>query len=145
MEFRSRGGFQQGDQGMQCLRWQRFALAALLTAGLLSGVYSNTSAQSHRAQANRMSDVEQILKHAAVKSPNWHSKQASIQRDVHDIGYLLEQAYKAAQSGNGAATQDYARQALALLQRAVSRGHFLPEDIAPIRDEIRRLIPNPPV
>lgn len=92
-------------------RRRSFAWAALVLFGMLATGPSETCAESPQVQANRMRDLEQALKRAAVNSPRWHSKQASIQRDVHDIGYLLERAYKAARSRNGSAGQDYARQA----------------------------------
>lgn len=115
-------------------------LAGVLTASLPAHALAGGTA--HSLDLDRIAGVEQVLKQAAVKSPRWHSKQASIQRDVYDISYLLEQAVKASQASNHAATRDYARQALALLQRAVTRGHFNPEDVAPVLGEIRRLLPN---
>lgn len=41
--------------------------------------------------------AEKVLMQAAANSPQWHSKQDSIQRDVYDITFLLEQAWKAAE------------------------------------------------
>ncbi|ALA60429.1 hypothetical protein [Nitrospira moscoviensis] len=95
-----------------------------------------------RAREEVIARVEVALKQAARKSPKWHSKQASIQRDVHDITYLVEQAVKASITDNHVSAQEYARQASALLQRALTRDHFHPDDVAPVMRELQRLIPN---
>jgi hypothetical protein len=89
--------------------------------------------------------TERVLKQAALNSPKWHAIQDSIQRDVHDIAFLLEQALRAAEKSNEVASKDYAHQALTLLQRAVTRGHFDPEKIKPVLTLIRQLLPNVPV
>ncbi len=90
---------------------------------------------------DRMHHIERVLTHAGHKSPRWHSHQASIQRDVHDIGYFLELAMK---TSDPTAMKDYAEQAWALLQRALIRGHFHSQDIDPVLTEIRRLLPDRP-
>jgi hypothetical protein len=89
-----------------------------------------------------VSHIEQVLKRAAAESPQWHSRQDAIQRDVYDITFLLERALKASEHRNDAATQTYAEQALTLLQRAVRRGHFDPQQIEPVLTLIRQLLPN---
>jgi hypothetical protein len=38
--------------------------------------------------------------------------------------------------------KDYAHQALAVLQRAITRGYFDPEKIEPVLAFIRQLLPN---
>ncbi len=86
--------------------------------------------------------TEQILKRAALESPQWHRRQDAIQRDVEDITFLLDRALKASESLNDAARNDYAEQALTLLQRAVRRGHFDCKDIEPVLTLIRQLLPN---
>lgn len=91
----------------------------------------------HRIREDHIQHMEVVLKQAGVKSPRWHSSQTRIQRDIHDIAYLVEQALK---SADPAASEQYAREAHLLLQRAVARGHFHAEDVTPIMDEIDRLL-----
>ena len=79
---------------------------------------------------------------SALDSPQWHRRQNAIQRDVEDITFLLDRALKASQNLNDAARNDYAEQALRLLQRAVRRGHFDPKDIEPVLTVIRQLLSN---
>jgi hypothetical protein len=114
------------------------APASVLTGGLPPAA----SLVEDHAREDVIGRVEVALKHAARKSPKWHSKQASIQRDVHDITYLVEQAVKASKTDNHVSAQEYARQASALLQRALTRDHFHPDDVAPVMRELQRLIPD---
>ena len=86
--------------------------------------------------------AEKVLRQAAVKSPKWHSKQDSIERDVYDITFFLEQAWRAAEKGNGEAMRENAHHALTLLQRAVARGHFDQTQIEPVMALIRHFLPN---
>lgn len=86
--------------------------------------------------------AERVLQQAAENGPTWHSKQDSIQRDIYDITFLLEQAWRAAEKVNDAAMKDAAHQALSLLQRAVAQGHFDPDKVEPIFILIRQLLPN---
>ena len=86
--------------------------------------------------------TEQVLKRAAPHSPQWHSQQDAIQRDIFDITFLLEQALRASEKLNDAAKQDYAQQALTILQGAVRRGHFDSNSIEPVLKVIRELLPN---
>lgn len=89
------------------------------------------------ALEQRIRQAELILKQAGKNSARWHSSRPRIERDVHDIAYLLEQAFKAA---DPAVTVEYAREAHILLQRAVTRGHFHPDDVAEITNEIQGLV-----
>lgn len=125
-------------------RWVMIVLTALLM-GLGAPGESLSTGERHRLETDAIDQVEQTLKQAAAGSPRWHSKQESIQRDIYDISYLLEQAIKASRAANHAARDEYARQALTLLQRAINRGHFRPEDVAPVLAVIQRLLPNPSV
>ncbi len=86
--------------------------------------------------------TELVLKRAAKESPQWHRRQDAIQRDVEDITFFVDRALKASKNLNAAARNDYAEQALRLLQRAVRRGHFDPKDIEPVLTLIRELLPN---
>ncbi len=86
--------------------------------------------------------AEKVLKQAAENSPQWKIKQDSIQREIYDIMFWLEQACRAAEKVNDAAMKDSAHQALSLLQRAVARGHFDPGTVEPIFTLIRQLLPT---
>jgi hypothetical protein len=108
----------------------------LIESAALAGVGSYDSIHEVIGQ------TEQVLRKAALDSPQWHRRQNAIQRDVEDITFLLDRALKASQNLNDAARNDYAEQALRLLQRAVRRGHFDPKDIEPVLTVIRQLLPN---
>ena len=113
------------------------ALICLLTeSAAFAGVGSYDSIHEVIGQ------TEQVLRKAAIDSPQWHRRQNAIQRDVEDITFLLDRALKASQNLDDAARNDYAEQALRLLQRAVRRGHFDPKDIEPVLRVIRQLLPN---
>lgn len=86
--------------------------------------------------------AEKVLKQAAENSPQWQIKQDSIQRDIYDITFLLEQAWRAAEKVNDAAMKDSAHHALSLLQRAVAQGHFDPGTVEPIFTLIRQMLPT---
>ncbi len=86
--------------------------------------------------------AEKVLKQAAANSPKWHSKQDSLEREIYDITFLLEQSWRAAENVNDAAMKDSAHQALSLLQRAVAQGHFDPGTVEPIFTLIRQLLPT---
>jgi hypothetical protein len=125
-------------------------IVQLIIALLLSGWFVawpaagpvRAAGESYALGYEEIGQAEQVLKQAATNSPNRHSKQDSIQRDIHDITFLLEQAWRAAEKSNVAAREGYAHQALSLLQRAVRRGHFDPEKIEPVLSLIRQLLPN---
>lgn len=122
-----------------------FATIVVLTMALarLSSEPAVVAADgSYDLRHELIGQTEQVLKRAATESPQWHRRRDNIQRDVEDITFLLDRALKASQSLNGAARNDYAEQALRLLQRAVRRGHFDSKDIEPVLTLIRQLLPN---
>src|SRR5262245_60900202 len=84
--------------------------------------------------------VEDMLHQAAKASPQWDSRQDSIRRDVHDITFWLEQAWKAAEHSKPSERKDYAEQALLLLQRATARGYFDRAKTEPVLALIRGLL-----
>ena len=84
--------------------------------------------------------VEDILHQAAKSSPHWDSRQDAIRRDVHDITFSLEQAWKAAEHSRHAETKDYAEQALLILQRGTARGYFNRTKTEPVRTFINGLL-----
>ncbi len=116
-------------------------LACPVATGAAAGPV-RVSGESYALGYDVIGRAERVLKQAAVDSPKWHSKQDSIQRDVHDVTFLLEQAWRAAEKSNDAAKKEYAHQALTVLQRAVMRGHFDPDKIEPVLALIRQLLPN---
>lgn len=117
----------------------RRLLSLAVLCGLLTTVPSVARSEFSHQHEERIAQVEHVLKHAAKRSPRWHSHQASIQRDVHDIGYFVEQAIRTADPDS---MREYAGQALLLLQRALHRGHFHPQDVAPVLSEIQQLLPE---
>lgn len=131
---------------MRLSRWTNRFVAAWLGIVFAAAVPGGAlAAGDHYGLTETILQVEQTLKRAAATSPGWHSKQDSIQRDIYDITYLLEQALKASQAANHEAMKDYAHHALTLLQRAVNRGHFRADDVAPVLAVIQRFLPNPSV
>jgi hypothetical protein len=84
--------------------------------------------------------VEDTLHQAAKASPQWSTRQDSIRRDVHDITFSLEQAWKAAEHSRHAERKDYAEQALLILQRATARGYFDRVKTEPVLAFIRGLL-----
>src|SRR5262249_42569446 len=77
--------------------------------------------------ANReviLSGVERALKEAATERQQPHIDRDSTERAIHDITYLIEQSWKAAEQSNHAARKDHAKQAHALLLRSMRIGHF---------------------
>ncbi len=119
------------------------AVALLLTAALVAPAVPCSAGDRLSVTPETVLQVERILKRAAVTSSRWHHKRESIERDVYDITYLLDEAVKSAAAGNRPATHDFAQQALTLLQRAVRVGHFDAGEIAPVLAVIQRLLPNP--
>src|SRR5262245_48011054 len=87
-----------------------------------------------------VSQAEHILKQAGKESPQWHKRQDAIERDIHDITFLLEQSWKAAEQSKHAERKDYAQQALTVLQRGVTLGHFDLAKTEPVVMLIRQLL-----
>jgi hypothetical protein len=85
-------------------------------------------------------EVEDMLNQAAKASPQWQIRQDSIRRDVHDITFSIEQAWKAAEHSNHAERKDYAEQALLILQRATAKGYFDLVKTKPVLALIRGLL-----
>ncbi len=105
-----------------------------------SGAYA--SGEPYGLSYDTIGQAEVALKQAAIKSPQWHRRRDAIERDVSDVAFFVEQAWRASQRSDEAGTKEYAQHALSLLRRAISRGHFAPEDIAPVLTVIRRFLPN---
>lgn len=118
-----------------------FPLAAVVVVWLLVGQVQ-AAGESYSLGYDVIGRAEKILKEAAASSPRRHSKPDTVQRDVYDITFLLEQAVRAAEKANDAAMKDYAHEALRLLQRAVAQGNFDPAQVEPVMRLIRQLLPN---
>jgi hypothetical protein len=126
---------------MDAIRWPGFFLALLLMSLVLPQVSWGAGERS-RLETETLVHVEQALKHAAVSSPVWHSKQEAIQRDIQDISYVLDEAINASRAGNQRALRDYVREALGLLRRAIRLGHFRADDVAPVLALIQSVVPS---
>ena len=100
---------------------KKLVIMGVMAAGFLAG-------QMHSPHVSFGYDiiiqVEDILHQAAKASPHWDTRQDAIRRDVHDIAFSLELAWKAAEQSRHAETKDYAEQALLILQRGTARGYF---------------------
>ena len=130
---------------MRRMRTINVIIRVLLASLLLMWLFARPAQAAGKPYAlgyEVIGQAEKVLKRAAVNSPKWHSKQDSIQRDVYDITFFLEQAVKAAERANEVAMKDNAHQALTLLQRAVKQGHFDPAQIEPVLRLIRQFLPN---
>lgn len=84
--------------------------------------------------------AEEQLALAAKDSRHWHSRREFIQRDIHDITFLLQQSLRSAAKSNHAEQQYYAKQALLLLQRGIAAGHFGARQTAPVLSLIHQLL-----
>ena len=86
--------------------------------------------------------IEQTLERAASESPHWHQRQESIQRDVQDIMFLLQQSLLSSENPrhDRAGKKYYAQEALVLLDRATTVGNFDPAIVEPVLALIRHLL-----
>jgi hypothetical protein len=122
-------------------RSKRIIILAVIVMGL-SAPAGHARTEPYTLAYHVIGEAERILKQAAYSSPNWHRKQDAIERDVYDITFYLDQAWKARERANEAAMKDNAYQALLLLQRAIRRGHFDGTQVEPVLRLIRHLLPN---
>ena len=98
------------------------------------------AAESKALSTDRVGDAEQVLSEAAKQSPHWHSRRDFIQRDIHDITFMLEQSLLSAEKSNHVERKYYARQALTLLERGVASGHFDSGQTKPVLSLLRELL-----
>jgi hypothetical protein len=86
--------------------------------------------------------IEQALARAAFESPQRHQRQDSIQRDVQDITFLLEQSLRSSENPHHdrAGKKYYAQEALIVLDRATTVGNFDPANVEPVLVLIRHLL-----
>ena len=89
-----------------------------------------------------LGSIEQTLKRAATESSQWHQRQDSIQRDVADIAFLLQQSLISAKNPHHdrAGKTYYAREALTLVERATTVGNLDMAKIEPVFTLIRQLL-----
>ena len=87
-----------------------------------------------------ISEVERVLKQAATGRQQPHIDRDSTDRAIHDITYLIEQSWKAAEKSNHAARKDHAKQAEALLLRSMRIGHFDIAKVNPVLTLIQELV-----
>ena len=114
-------------------------LVSVVIGWLLSGPMQAVG-ELYAIGKDAIRQAEEVLKRAAKESPQRNSQADSVERDVHDITFLLEQSWKAAEKSDDAARKDYAHQALALLQRSVTRGNFELAKVEPVLTLIRQLL-----
>jgi hypothetical protein len=86
--------------------------------------------------------IEQTLKRAAIESPQWHQRQDSIQRDVRDITFLLQQSLLSAKNPqyDHAGKTYYAQEALLVLERATTVGNLDTTMMEPVFALIKQLL-----
>ena len=94
----------------------------------------------HAYREDIISGVERTLKGAATERQQSHIDRDSTDRAIHDITYLIEQSWKAAEKSNHAARKDYAKQAEALLLRSMRIGHFDMVKANPVLTLIQELL-----
>lgn len=94
-----------------------FLTLSLITASM------QADAESSALSSDAITQAEEHLERAALDVPQ-RNKQDTIQRDVQDIVFLLNQSWKAAEKSDDAGRKEYAKQALALLERSAERGYF---------------------
>ena len=114
-------------------------LGTVVIGWLLSGSMQAVG-ELYAVDKGAIGQAEEVLKRAAKESPQRNTQADSVERDVHDITFLLEQSWKAAEKSDDAARKDYAHQALALLDRSVTRGSFERTQVEPVLTLIRQLL-----
>jgi hypothetical protein len=95
--------------------------------------------ETYALEYEAVTQAEEHLEQAALDSPQ-RNKQDTIQRDVHDIVFLLDRSWKAAEKSDHIARKEYAQQALTLLERSAARGYFDLAKAKPVLALIRQLM-----
>jgi hypothetical protein len=96
------------------------------------------ASESYALNYDAIIQVENQLELAALDAPQRNRQ--DIQRDIHDIIFLLSQSWKAAKKSNDVAQKDYAQQALTLLQRSAAQGYFDLVKAKPVLTLIHQLL-----
>ncbi len=121
---------------MQLLK--RVLCDSVLALSLLSGAMQ-AAGESYALSYGAIVQAEEHLERAALDSPQ-RNKQDTIQRDVHDIMFLLDQSWKASEKSDDVARKEYAQQALKLLERSAARGYFDLAKAEPVLTLIQQLL-----
>ena len=116
-------------------------VSVLILSQLAASMHA--AAESSVLSHDAISQAEVHLEGAALDSPQ-RNKQDTIQRDVHDIVFLLDRSWKAAEKSDHVARKDYAQQALTLLERSAARGYFDLTKAEPVLVLIRQLLSERP-
>jgi hypothetical protein len=95
--------------------------------------------ETYALEYDAVTQAEEHLEQAALDSPQ-RNRQDTIQRDVHDIVFLLDRSWKAAEKSDHIARKEYAQQALTLLERSAARGYFDLAKAKPVLALIRQLM-----
>lgn len=112
-------------------------MAVWLMAGTLEAF---ASGEAYGLGDETIGQAEQALKYAAIQSPRWHYRRDAIERDVSDIAFLLDQAWRARQRFEST------RSGRCICCGGRSHGGiFTPEHVEPVLTVIRRFLPNGPV
>lgn len=128
---------------VRLVRWPREVVAAFCAAVLIAMAVVR-AAEPHEAPIDWISDVERLLKSAAVGREAAVSKPKMVHRSVQTISALLDYARKAAQREDEVAVEAHRQGALSELDHAVRKGHFRPEALAPVYELIERYLPRRP-
>jgi hypothetical protein len=97
------------------------------------------ASESYALNYDAIIQAENQLELAALDAPQ-RDRQDILQRDIHDIIFLLSQSWKAPKKSNDVAQKDYAQQALTLLQRSAAQGYF---DLAKAKPRPHAAYPPP--
>jgi hypothetical protein len=131
------GELVRGEQTKVLRKLRVLCANVLILCQLTASIVS--AAESYALDYDAISQAEEHLEQAALDSPQ-RNRQDTIQRDVHDIVFLLDQSWKAAEKSDHAARKDYAQQALTLLERSAARGYFDLTKAEPVLMLIRQLL-----
>ena len=126
---------------MGALRFRNSVLMSLMLGSMLCGT-GQAVGEVTISSKKAIGRMEHALHRAAAASPQWHQRQESIQRDVDDITFLLQQSLLSSENPHHdrAGKKYYAQEALTVLHRATTVGHFDPATIEPVLELIRRLL-----
>lgn len=117
---------------------KRALCETVFTLALLT-VSMQTAIESYAVSYDAIIQAENNLELAALEAPQRH-KQDIIEREIHDIIFLLGQSWKAAEKSNDVARKDYAQQALTLLEKSAARGYFDLAKAEPVLTLIHQLL-----
>jgi hypothetical protein len=122
--------------------WLGVLIMALVNA---VPVYSAVDVYHFRSQPPTeqwIHQVEEALAKAGKNSPSWHTKRDAIESHVQDIGFFLDQAWRAARRSDRMAAEEHLRQAVALIHRAGTKQYLRPEDTALLLAMIKQQWPD---